>query len=279
MTVVRLRAGWAVWPVAVGAVLAHLGLAVLAVVEYARLDWIRAVPFETGAVGVITASGVLAVAGAARVAWSTRRGGRALGKLLRSARRPVPAPLRAAASDVGILDRLEVVATDEAFAVTHGLIRPRVLVSTGLVETLGPAELAAVLVHERHHVQRRDPLRLLAARLVAGYGWYLPVLGWWARRFALGRELAADRAATAGAGVAGALLKLADLPAPVAVAAVNPRGSLPARIAQLEGQPPTRRPRLGWIGAGTSVTSLAVLSIAGMCCAGMASAVVAGGGW
>jgi hypothetical protein len=281
MTVVRLRAGWVVWPVAVVAVLVHLGLAVLAVVEYARLDWIRAVPFETGAVGVITASGVLAVAGAARVVWSTRRGGRALGRLLRSARRPLTAPLRAAASDLGILDRLEVVATGEAFAVTHGLVRPRILVSTGLVDTLGPAELAAVLVHERHHVQRRDPLRLLAARLAAGYGWYLPVLAWWARRLALGRELAADRAATAGTGVAavaGALLKLADLPAPVAVAAVNPRGSLPARIAQLEGQPPTRRPRLGWIGAGTSLTSLAVLSIAGMCCAGMASAVVAGGG-
>jgi hypothetical protein len=129
-------------------------------------------------------------------------------------------------------------------------------------------------------VQRRDPSRLLAARVLAGYGWYLPALGWCAERFALRRELAADRAATAGTGVAavaGALLKLADLPPATAVAAVNPRGSLGARIAQLEGHPPVRRPPLGWLRAGTSMASGTALSVAGMCCVGMAAAVVAGG--
>jgi beta-lactamase regulating signal transducer with metallopeptidase domain len=144
---------------------------------------------------------------------------------------------------------------------------------------LNPAELTAVLLHERHHLQRRDPLRLLATRILAGYGWYLPALGWYARRFALRGELATDRAATAGTGiaaVAGALLKLTDLPAPAAMAAVNPRSSLSARIAQLEGQPPARRPRLGWLLAGASLANLAVLSVAAMCCVGMAAAVTGG---
>jgi len=139
--------------------------------------------------------------------------------------------------------------------------------------------LTAVLVHERHHLRRRDPLRLLAARVLAGYGWYLPLLRWWAQRLALRRELAADRAATARAGVAavaGALLKLADLPAPAAVAAINPMGNLPDRIAQLEGQPPVRRPLCGLLLAGATVANLAGLSAAAICCSGLGVAMAGG---
>jgi hypothetical protein len=91
--------------------------------------------------------------------------------------------------------------------------------------------------------------------------------------------LAADRAATASAGVAavaGALLKLADLPTPAAVAAVNPAGNLPDRIAHLEGQPPTRRARHGWLLAGATLANLAGLSAAAICCAGLGVAMAGG---
>jgi Zn-dependent protease with chaperone function len=262
-------------------VLAHLGLAVLAVVEYARLAWIRDVPFEATAVTVVAGSGLLAVAGAVRVVWSAVHAGRALRGLLRSARRPLPARVATVAAELGTAGRVDLVATPDAFAVTHGLVRPRILLSSGLVDTLSPAELLAVLRHEQHHVARRDPLRLLAVRVLAGYGWYLPALEWGAERFALRRELAADRAASSGAGVAalaGALLKLADVATPAAVAAVNPKGSLPARIAQLEGEPLVRRPRLGLLRAGASLASVSALLVTGMCCAGMASSVLAGSG-
>jgi Zn-dependent protease with chaperone function len=261
-------------------VLVHLGLGVLAVVEYARLDWLASVPFELAAVTVVAGSGALAVAGAVRVAWPAARGGRALRRLLRRAGRPLPALLQVAADRLGIADRVDVVGTDEAFALTHGLVRPRILLSTGLIEALDRAELTAVMVHERCHLQRRDPLRLLATRVLAGYGWYLPLLRWYAGRFALRRELAADRAATASTGVAavaGALLKLAELPAPAMVAAANPMGNLPDRIAQLEGQPRVSRPRLGWLLAGASVVNLAALSAAAMCCVGLGAAVAGGG--
>jgi len=266
------------WPLAVVAVLAHLGLAVLAVVESARLSWIWSEPFDATRVTVIAVSGLLALAGAARVAVSAARGGRAVRRLLGSAGRPVPPQVAGAAAELGIADRVDAVAAAEPFAVTHGLVRPRILVSTGLVATLGAAELVAVLRHERHHLARRDPLRLLATRLLAGYGWYLPVLGWCAERLALRRELAADRAATAGAGpagLAGALLKLADASAPAAAAAVNPHGSLWARIAQLEGRARVRRPRLGLLRAGTSVAALLALAVAGGCCVAMAGGVLA----
>ncbi len=279
MTGLRFRLGWVLWPLAVVAVLAHLGLGVLALVEYARLDWLASEPYEFTAVSAVAGSGLLAVAGALRVAWPAFRGGRALRRLLRWAAQPLPAPVQAVAEALRITDRVDVVATGEAFAVTHGLLRPRILLSTGLIDALDEAELAAVLVHERHHLRRRDPLRLLAARLLAGYGWYLPLLRWWAQRLALRGELAADQAATTRAGVAavaGALLKLADLPAPAVVAAVNPMGNLPDRIAQLEGQRPARRTRLAWLLAGATLANLGGLSAAAVCCAGLGVAMAGG---
>src|SRR5262249_31609550 len=72
----------------------------------------------------------------------------------------------------------EAVAGGEAFAVTCGWVRPRILVSTGLAAALTAAEIGAVLAHEREHLRHRDPLRLLAARLVAAWGCYLPAARW-----------------------------------------------------------------------------------------------------
>jgi Zn-dependent protease with chaperone function len=279
MTRRRSRAGWLLWSLPLAAVLVHLSLGAVAVVEYVRLDWLLSEPYELTAVSVLVASAVLAIAGALRVAWPAARGGRALRRLLRSAVRPVPAPVAASAEELGIAGCVDVVDAEEAFAVAHGLVRPRILLSTGLVDALDRAELIAVLVHERHHLWRRDPLGLLAARVLAGYGWFLPSVRWWAQRSALRRELVADRAATARAGaaaVAGALLKLADLPAPAAVAAVNPMGNLPDRIAQLEGRPPARRAGRGWLLAGATLANLAGLTAAAICCAGLGVAMVGG---
>jgi hypothetical protein len=78
------------------------------------------------------------------------------------------------------------------------------------------------------------------------------------------------------AAVAGALLKLADLPAPAAVAAVNPMGNLPDRIAHLEGQSPTRRALREWLLAGATLANLAGLSAAAICCAGLGVAMAGG---
>jgi Zn-dependent protease with chaperone function len=252
---------------------------VLALVEYSRLYWLTSEPYELTAVAAVAASAALAVAGALRVAWPAARGGSALRRLLRTAGQPPPAPLRAAAVRLGLAGRVDVVAAGEAFAVTHGLWRPRILLSTGLLEVLDAAELTAVLVHERQHLLTRDPLRLLGARLLAGYGWFLPLLGWWMRRVALRRELAADRAATARAGVpavAGALLKLAGRPAPALLVAANPAGNLPERIAALEGQPV--RPRSGrkWLWGGATVLNLAGLLAAATCCTGLGMAMLRG---
>ena len=58
---------------------------------------------------------------------------------------------------------LQVVASDEVLCFCIGLLRPRIVVSTGLVELLDQAELEAVLAHEASHQRRRDPMRLMVA--------------------------------------------------------------------------------------------------------------------
>jgi Zn-dependent protease with chaperone function len=55
-----------------------------------------------------------------------------------------------------------------------GLLRPRVYVSSGAVALLDEHALRAVLLHERHHMRRHDPLRLAAGRAIARALFFAP---------------------------------------------------------------------------------------------------------
>jgi len=270
------------WVLLALAVLAHITLAVLGVAEFAAMGWPLPTWFDTGAVSLVLATAAAGLAASTIVALRAMAGSRALRALMQAASRPVPMCVQSEAAVLGCAFRLDVVAGEDAFAVTYGLIRPRILVSTGLAAALAPAEIGAVLAHEREHLRHRDPLRLLVARMVAAWGCYLPAAGWLARRAALRHELAADRAAAGSAGrgvLAAALLKLAARPVCPAIAAASPVGdgprSLEARVAQLErGRPPRQRPAVSRLLA--SAGTLAVLAAASLCCAAM-SQILPGG--
>jgi Zn-dependent protease with chaperone function len=60
-----------------------------------------------------------------------------------------------------------VVAGAAPIAFCSGLLRPRIFVSQGALRRLSAAELLAVVAHESHHADRRDPLRLLIGRALA----------------------------------------------------------------------------------------------------------------
>lgn len=263
---------WVLLPLTV---LAHITLAALGVAEFAAMGWPLPTWFDTGAVTLVLATAASGLAASTVVALRAAAGSRALRASARAAGRPVPIFLHNEGAVLGCADRLDVVAGEDAFAVTYGVIRPRILVSTGLAAALAPAEIRAVLAHEREHLRCRDPLRLLAARLVAAWGCYLPAAGWLARRAALRRELAADRAAAGSAGrgaLAAALFKLAARPACPAIAAASPAGdrrrSLEARITQLERGRPLRQ-RLAVSRLLASAGTLAALAAAALCCAAM----------
>jgi Zn-dependent protease with chaperone function len=283
MTALARRAGGALaWLAGGAAVAALVAAAVLAAADIAVLGWPLLTGYDSANVLIVLAAAATGVACSGSVAARTAAGSRALRTMMRAARQPVPLVVLEAAAGLGIADRVDAVGTGEAFAVTYRLIRPRILVSTALAAELTDAEVAAVLAHEREHLRHRDPLRMLAVRLLTAFAWYTPAASWLASRAVLRRELAADRASARGTGrgvLAGALLKLASLPACPAAAAAGPApdapGSLEARVAQLEGgRPPRLRltpPRmLGTVGI------VAVLAAAGGCCAALSQLLPGG---
>lgn len=281
-TLARRARGAAVWLLAGLAVAAHAALAGLAVTEFTALGWPLPTGYDSANVTLVLATAVTGLAASSMVGARATSSSRALRALAGAAHRPVPPIVHNAAIGLGVAGKVDAVAAGEAFAVTYGLVRPRILVSTGLTAELSAAEITAVLAHEREHLRYRDPLRLLAARLLAQWAWYLPAGRWLARRCALRRELAADRAAAgvAGRGVlAAALFKLASLPACPAVAAASPAedqpGSLEARVAQLEdGRPP--RQRLTALRVLASGGALVWLAAAAVCCAALAQVLPGG---
>lgn len=167
---------------------------------------------------------------------------------------PVPGPVAVAAAEVGLGDQLRLVDSGGHLALTAGLARPYVVVSTALVAAVGGDELRAVLAHEQAHLRRRDPLQVLLVRALVAQLWFLPVARDLRRRARSGRELAADRDAAARYGrsaLAGALLRVVSAQAGAAgaaglgsrVGAVATRFADPllleSRVSQLEsGHPP-----------------------------------------
>ena len=78
-----------------------------------------------------------------------------------------------------------------------GFFRPRIWLTSGLVNLLSEAELAAVIAHEAYHCQKRDPLRLAISRALQAGFFFLPVVGDLAKAVKLQQEVAADQAAIA----------------------------------------------------------------------------------
>lgn len=122
-----------------------------------------------------------------------------------------------------------------------GLLRPRVYVSTGTVALLDESALAAVLLHERQHARRRDPLRLACGRVLARALFYVPGLGELNRRLQALAELSADEHAISGAPGNRAALARAMLSFAERSRVDDPTGLDPERIDHLLGEPPSWR--------------------------------------
>src|SRR5206468_7180193 len=113
----------------------------------------------------------------------------------------VPARVATAALGLGLEGRVDVVADDRPFSFCYWFLRPRICLSTALVDRLDIDELRAVLLHERYHLRQRDPLRLVIARYFAAGLYVVPVVDELVGFFTLQKEIAADQAAVRANGV------------------------------------------------------------------------------
>lgn len=152
----------------------------------------------------------------------------------------LPDAISVVAERLGMAGRLDVVADLRPFSFCYWFLRPRVCISTGLLRRLEPVELEAVLLHERSHLRRRDPLRLVIARYFAAGLYVVPVVEDLVEHYTLEKELEADQDAVSALGgvhpLARALYKVLPDADGVDLGLLTPVGSLSvteARIDQL----------------------------------------------
>lgn len=152
-----------------------------------------------------------------------------------------PSPrLADAVAECGGAGAVAEVRSDRPYAFTHGIWRPRVVVSTGLVAQATHDELVAVLRHEGYHVRHRDPLKVLALRTWGAALAFLPIVPTVFQRLLDRQELRADRAAVRQSGVAalaGAMLKAVGRPEAGPATALTAIGGPPlleTRVDHLE---------------------------------------------
>ena len=60
--------------------------------------------------------------------------------------------------------------------------RPAIVLPRTVVDEFEPDELQAVLIHEREHLRRRDPLRYGMLAVVRTAFWFFPPVWWLSRR-------------------------------------------------------------------------------------------------
>lgn len=155
------------------------------------------------------------------------------------------------ATTVGVLSDMR----PRAFC--HGLLHPRIYVSSAALSTLGPPELAALLAHEHHHARRRDPLRFAIARVLGGALFFLPALPRLLERIADEAELAADEAASRDGHVAALAAALLAFDASGA-------GVHPDRVDRLLGEPiDSGVPMASILIAATTILALVGIGVAG----------------
>jgi Zn-dependent protease with chaperone function len=198
----------------------------------AHVPVVHADAFYTAALAVAAAGAVLALL------WAVAR-------RLRSSLK-VASSLRSLA-EPDERQRFETIESREQFAYCVGLLRPKIVVSRGLLERLAPQQLDVVLRHEQAHVLRRDNLRLWLAGLAL-----LPMPSRAKRHLfadlALAGEQVCDRAAVAVGGrglvidTLGALTS-ATLPNGGRLRATfGGSATLASRVAALRDSPPLTLP-------------------------------------
>jgi len=117
---------------------------------------------------------------------------RSVRRLRRRVLTSVPESIGSLLHDLGLAGRVEVARDRDVYAFSFGLWRPRVILSTGMLDLLDPGELKAVLLHEAYHVRTLDALKVAVARAMARALFFLPLAQDLAQGYLVLKELAAD---------------------------------------------------------------------------------------
>lgn len=139
--------------------------------------------------------------------------------------------------DHNLGDKVHLVDLETPFCFSAGFISPRVYLSRYIVESLAPEELEALLLHEKYHVENRDPLKILLGQIVTSALFFIPILKVMFKRYLIEKEVAADQSAIKyqghSRGIAGALFKMSGQKFMAVRTAANAGDALGYRIDYL----------------------------------------------
>lgn len=191
--------------------------------------------------------------------------------------RQVSADLVDAAQRTDTTLLISVAQDDTLFAFSQGFRKPRIVLSTGLINVLTRDELEAVLLHERAHVKRFDPTRALVARAFAHSLMFIPGFTEVLKAYLCRLELQADKAVVrvmqTPVPLASALYRLLALGAVDPVPGAVGLSPTDVRIDHLLGRPTSARLVMDRPAGVHVATFLAVLLVVGVLLLGSAHAI------
>lgn len=151
-----------------------------------------------------------------------------------------PEKLNAAILRTGTQNSIFCVESTSNLAFTYGLLRPKIIVSTSLIELLDEDELVAVLLHEICHCRQSDPLKLYTIRFLFSKVWRIKLIADLTNFFLFTMELRADEYATRLSdrswSLASALLKVIQSDIDLPQAAIGVTTVLDARVERCLNQ-------------------------------------------
>ena len=104
--------------------------------------------------------------------------------------------LLAVATSLDLQDRVMVVDSESLDIYCFGLLKPRICLTTKVIDQVSKRELRAILLHEKNHLVSHDSIKLFFAGIIKQSLFFLPGLSQLLKQFETGIELAADERAT-----------------------------------------------------------------------------------
>lgn len=96
---------------------------------------------------------------------------------------------------LGLKEKIAIIKRETPFALCFGFFKPKIYLSTKLLEITSVKEQETILRHEKHHLDQKDNLTMLFAQVVQNIFPFIPSIQDVVLNFRIERELEADQAA------------------------------------------------------------------------------------
>ena len=102
-----------------------------------------------------------------------------------------------AAYQTGLIGKIIEIKKEEPTIFCFGFWQPKICISNSLIKRLNPAELTAVLLHEKQHLLACEPAKAMLIKILSHLLFFLPGFLVLTTKYLTYSELAADERATA----------------------------------------------------------------------------------